>query len=361
MPKSVLFVFPYPQDESPSQRFRFEQYLSLLPANGIRYRLEPFFTSHDWRAVYTPGHTGKKIALFLNGSFRRLRMLFILPAYDYVFIHREAFPAGPPILEWLITKVFRKKVIFDFDDAIWTTDKRSESMLERIIKWRSKTGSICSWSHRISAGNAYLCDYARQFNDRVTLNPTTIDTTHDYNPPPRQQQTAASSITIGWTGSYSTLKYFRPMIPILQKIMRDHPNVNILVVADKADGSFPEGFHFEPWRKETEIINLLKMEVGLMPLPDDPWAQGKCGLKSLQYMALGIPSVISPVGVNREIIQDNVNGFLCDTDEHWLQALRKLVEDAGLRQRIGQAGKQTVIDRYSVSANASVFLSLFQV
>lgn len=362
MHKKVLFLFPYPCGESPSQRFRFEQYLGLLNKHNITHTTSPFFKGQQWRLIYLPGHYLAKFFLLFAGVLRRIGNLFTIPAYDFVFIHREALPFGPPVIEWIIAKIFRKKIIYDFDDAIWTTDKTNESFLTRIVKWRSKIGTICGWSYRISCGNEYLCNYARQFTHagNIVLNPTTIETEIDYNPQYHKAQKDFRRVMIGWTGSRSTLKYMREQMPVLQKLVDKYPHVDVLVIADQDDGLNIERFYFRKWSEHAEIPDLLLIDIGIMPLPDDRWAQGKCGLKALQYMSLEIPSVVSPVGVNKTIIQQGINGFLCTTSEEWFSVLCKLVDDEQLRQKIGKAGRDTVVRRYSVAANADVVLSLFQ-
>jgi glycosyltransferase involved in cell wall biosynthesis len=362
MRKKVLFLFPYPCGESPSQRFRFEQYLDLLREHNIEFVLSPFFQGSQWRMIYSSKHYFEKFRLLAGGILRRLGMLFTLLQYDFVFIHREALPFGPPVIEWLIAKVFRKKIIYDFDDAIWTTDKTNESLLSRVIKWRRKVGTIARWSYRVSSGNEYLCNYARSFtaSEKVILNPTTIETDEDYNRELHRIEKNPQRVIIGWTGSRSTLKYMREQMPVLRRIVGRYPHVDVLVIADQDDGLNPERFYFRKWSEATEISDLLLMDIGIMPLPDDLWAQGKCGLKALQYMALEIPSVISPVGVNQVIIQHGINGFLCNSPEEWFQTLSILIENEALRRKTGSAGRDTVVDSYSVNANAAVFLSLFQ-
>lgn len=357
----ILFLVPYPLQETPSQRFRFEEYFFLLDPRNISYRVQSFLTGNDWRAIYSPGNYRKKFTSLFGGFMRRFFILFSVPAFDYIFIHREATPAGPPVIEWLIAKVFRKKIIYDFDDAIWATDKTRESWSERFIKWRSKIGSVISWSHRVSAGNEYLCDYARKFTspEKVVLNPTTIETDLDYNRELYPIKKDPERIVIGWTGSRSTLKYMRQLMPVLQEMVARFPQVDIVFIADQDDGQQAERFYFRKWSAQTEINDLLSMDIGIMPLPEDPWANGKCGLKALQYMALEIPSVISPVGVNQIIVKDGVNGFLCRSADEWLMVLTRLVENSVLRKQVGRAGRDTVVNTYSVKANAEIFLSLF--
>lgn len=298
--------------------------------------------------------------MLLNGYLNRTVMLFFVFRFDFIFIHREASPIGPPVFEWIIAKVFRKKIIYDFDDAIWLTDKTEESFIERTIRWRGKVASICKWSYKVSCGNEYLRQYAMRFNVNSVLNPTTIDTENLHNSDHYTLQKDESRIVIGWTGSHSTLKYLYMLQDVLRQIQKKFIQVDLLVIADEKPVMNLDRINYKPWSKENEIKDLMLADIGIMPLPDDEWSKGKCGFKALQYMALEIPSVVSPVGVNTEIIQHDVNGYLCSADEEWLTTLEKLIVDASLRKQIGKAGRQTVIDRYSVSSNSSNFLSLFE-
>ncbi|HEX5171543.1 MAG TPA: glycosyltransferase family 4 protein [Cyclobacteriaceae bacterium] len=291
---------------------------------------------------------------------RRPLDLFSTLKADFVFIHREALPLGPPLMEWFIAKVLKKKIIYDFDDAIWLTDKMEESFLDRTIRWRGKVASVCKWSYRISCGNEYLRQYGIQFNSRSLLNPTTIDSENQHNRELYAVQKDKNRIVIGWTGSHSTLKYLYLLESILQQIQNTFPQVDVLVIADKIPSMNLPRLMYKPWSKESEIRDLMQLHIGVMPLPDDEWSKGKCGFKALQYMALEIPAVASPVGVNKEIIRHEVDGYLCSSDEEWVSVLGKLIKSSSLRAEIGKAGRQTVIERYSVSSNSDNFLSLFE-
>lgn len=295
----------------------------------------------------------------LTGYGKRWMILFKVQRYDYIFIHREASPIGPPIFEWIIGKLLKKKIIYDFDDAIWMTDNINEPPIQRILKWRVKVASICAWSYRVSCGNAYLCDYARQFCQRVVFNPTTIDTENWHNRSLYEVRKPHKEVIIGWTGSHSTVKYLKIIEPVLQQIESEHSQVRFVFIADKKPDLNLKTSVFIPWKHDTEIEDLLTFDIGLMPLPDDEWSKGKCGFKVLQYMSLGIPSVASPVGVNPDIIIQGVDGYLANSLDEWLTALRLLIADADLRERVGAQGKDKVRNHYSVSSNSSNFLSLF--
>ncbi|MCW5911999.1 MAG: glycosyltransferase [Cyclobacteriaceae bacterium] len=355
----ILFIVPYPIAKSPSQRFRFEQYFQTLTQNGGQYHVQSFLDNEGWAILYQPGKGLQKFRVLVKGLFKRLIIPFHLHAYQFVFIHREAAPFGPPVLEWIIAKIFRKKIIYDFDDAIWLTDRKNESVWLRLIKWRSKVASICKWSYKVSAGNPYLCDFARQYSQNVVLNPTTIDTEFLHNPSLFQVTRNPGKVVIGWTGSHSTLKYLAEIEPVLAALEKKYPQMEMLVIADKPPRLSLHNLRFLPWSFEAEIKGLLEADIGIMPLPDDEWAKGKCGFKALQYMALEIPAVASPVGVNTSIIHQVQNGFLCTSTEEWTTRLELLINNKELRTQMGKAGRKTVIDHFSVVSNRANFLSLF--
>jgi glycosyltransferase involved in cell wall biosynthesis len=374
----ILFLVPYPIDEAPSQRFRFEQYIQILSQQGYATTFQSFLSKENWKLFYGSGNTFKKAVIILIGFLRRFQVLFSIPSFDFVFIHREISPLGPPIFEWLIAKVLGKKIIYDFDDAIWLTDKTNESGLEKAIRWRSKVASICQWSYKVSCGNDYLAAYARQFNANVVVNPTTIDTELGHNPHnktslpdlfrhplieqeiaergPRREQ--ADNVIIGWTGSHSTLKYLESIESVLQTIEQQYSHVSFLVIADRQPELELERVQFIPWNKETEAADLQRMDIGIMPLPDDEWTKGKCGFKALQYMAMEVPCVVAPIGVNTKIVEQGVNGFLSRTPEEWKLYLERLIDDAALRKTMGEAGRKKVEDQYSVKSNTENFLRL---
>ncbi|MDO7853069.1 glycosyltransferase family 4 protein [Hymenobacter convexus] len=354
----ILFIVPYPAGRAPSQRFRFEQYFDILTAAGHRYEVAPFISVATWNILYKPGQSLRKAQGILMGFLRRFALLFSVPAFDFVFIHREAAPVGPPVFEWIISKLLRKKIIYDFDDAIWLANTSEANKIAAGVKWHHKVADICAWAYKNSCGNAYLAAYARQFNPVAVVNPTTIDTVHLHNQV--RDQAAPGRLIIGWTGTHSTLKYLDQVVPVLAKLEAEGLDFEFRVISNQPP-QFPlRSLVFLPWRKETEIADLLGFHVGLMPLEDDPWAKGKCAFKALQYMALGVPALVSPVGMNTEVVQHGYNGFVCATPAEWEASLRQLLADAGLRQRLGQAARATIEARYSVLSNTANFLALFQ-
>jgi glycosyltransferase involved in cell wall biosynthesis len=354
----ILFLFPYPLGESPSQRFRFEQYFSVLEKAGIQYSTQSFWNIETWKILYKPGKGLKKAIGFLRGVARRFKVLLTLATMDYVFIHRECTPVGPPLFEWLISIVFRKRIIYDFDDAIWLPNTSKENKIVSLLKWNIKINAICRWSYKISCGNLFLCDYAYKYNRKIVLNPTTIDTENLHNPKFFNRATSAG-VVIGWTGSHSTLQYLTNLEGPLQELEEKHDDLSFMVIANRPPELKLKKLIFKEWSKETEIKHLAEFDIGIMPLPDDQWANGKCGFKALQYMAMEIPAVASPVGVNSTIIEHGVDGLLASTAREWKNSLEELILKPDLRLRLGKQGREKVIRNYSVRSNSDNFLSLF--
>ncbi|UII21833.1 glycosyltransferase [Fulvivirga ligni] len=356
--KSILFITPYPQGQAPSQRFRFEQYLPILKKNNHQFKISPFLTKKAWDTLYKDGKIISKLYYFFQGFVTRLIDIVRTPYYDFIFIHREATPVGPPFFEWIISKILRKKIIYDFDDAIWLEDPDEKGSIKSMVKWKSKVSSICRWSYKVSTGNEYLAKYAANFCTNVIINPTTIDTEHLHNPDITVNPKNDENLVIGWTGTHSTLQYLNPLVPIIAEL-EEIFDFNFIIISNKAPSFKLKSLKFIPWNKNTEIKDLQRFDIGVMPLTNDLWSQGKCGFKALQYMALGIPAIASPVGVNSLIIDDNENGFLCHTREEWKKNIETLIINKDKRKLFGRSARKKVENFYSVSSNSDNFLSLF--
>lgn len=370
--KKILIVCPYPEGKAPSQRFRFEQYLPYMRANGLEVVVKSFWNAKQWPAIYGGSSIGYRVLSTVMAFVKRFFLLFTLPQYDTIFIHREATPIGPPWWEWCAAKVFRKRLIYDFDDAVWLPNSsEANAKLVGRFKNHGKTRKILSWSETVFAGNSFLAEYASRFCKNVKIVPTTIDCENHHNRTKQLEKRKADSrletrdsrLMIGWTGTHSTLKQLVPLFPLLQKVYNQHP-FRFLLIADIAPAAMPDFVEFRKWNKETEIADLLEMDIGIMPLYDTDWERGKCGFKALQYMALEIPAVVSAVGVNTEIVEEGVNGFICepisdtDTDHYpkWGRGLVELLKSEELRVQLGENGKQRVEAKYSAEAFKEVYL-----
>lgn len=356
MPR-ILFVAAHRPQRSPSQRFRFEQYLAFLSAEGFTYDYSWLIDEGDDVIFYQPGNMLNKTRIFIKSWIRRLTDVLNASDYDIVFIHREAFMTGSTMFEKLV-KRSTAKLIFDFDDAIWHYDVSDANKRLGWLKRPSKTKEIIRLADTVIAGNRYLADYAAQFNNQVKVIPTTIDTQYhkarllrDWNP---------STVCIGWTGSLTTVKHFRTIEPVLKKIKEKYASkVRFKLIGDATYVNEEIGLQGMAWDLSTEVADLDDIDIGIMPLPDDEWAKGKCGFKGLQYMGMELPAVMSPVGVNVEIIRHGENGFLAASEAEWEAILSELIEKPELRRTIGIQARKDIQQYYSVESQWPVYKRLF--
>ena len=354
---NILFLFPYPIGQAPSQRFRFEQYFDHLKEHNFNHSSHSFLSQKGWNILYQNGQTLKKIFSVVSGFLRRFFLLFQIYKFDFVFIHREATPIGPPIIEWIIVKIFRKRIIYDFDDAIWIPHISKENSIASKLRWHSKVETICSWSYKVSCGNQFLFDFAKKHNDNVVLMPTTIDMINVHNK--RKDYTIErNKLIIGWTGTHSTMGYMDELIPVLEELERDF-DFEFRVISDKKPMYNLKSLRFVKWKKSTEIKDLMEFDVGVMPMKDDLWAEGKCGFKALQYMALGIVPIVSPKGVNSSIVEDYKTGFICNNFDEWGLVISNIINSDYDLSNIGEVAFKYVKEHYSVASNKNLFLSLF--
>jgi glycosyltransferase involved in cell wall biosynthesis len=351
----VLAVVPSTYDTSPGQRFRIEQWEPILREGGVDIAYAPFETAELRAVLYQGGQVLKKVSAVTKNMRRRRDEFADLSGYDLIYIFREAALLGPP---WFERKIARSgvPVVFDFDDAVFVSYKSPSNGYLSYLKFPGKTAEICKLAAHVMAGNDYLADYARQYNEKVSIIPTTIDT-DKYRLVERRD--GPEILTIGWSGSFSTIQHLDTIRDVLQELAKTE-KFHLRVIGTPSYDLPGVDVEAIQWRSETEIEDLAKIDIGLMPLPDENWTRGKCALKALQYMALGIPATCSPVGVNSTIIKDGENGFLADGKAAWVDKIKLLLHSAETRRRVGAAGRRTVEDGYSAKAIAPRVLEIFR-
>jgi glycosyltransferase involved in cell wall biosynthesis len=340
----VLVLLPYPTNQVPGQRFRIEQWAPHLHQEGLEVTLSPFLAPSAMGVLYGRGRSLSKVRETIRAYLGRLRVLRRLGSYDVAFVHREAVILGSARLERFVAK--RLPVVYDFDDAIYLGQANTMNPWAAWLRDSGKTEALCRLARHVTVGNDILAAYARPRASAVTVLPTTIDTEAYVvrGRPPHSRP------VLGWSGSVTTLPYLAAMRDTLLRL-RQRLDFELRVIGGELEVPGLD-VRCRPWRAETEVEDLQALDVGIMPLPDDPWTRGKCGLKALQYMALGIPAVVSPVGVNAEIVRDGENGFLASTPEEWVARAAMLLTNAELRRRLGSAARRTVEDRYSARVHA---------
>lgn len=307
--------------EVAASRYRVLQYLPYLESKGIE----------------------STVSLYPRGIGQLLRFFRDLPGYDVLFLQRKRFQQ--PLLGLLRRKA--RRIVFDFDDAIMYHNSKAASPHSRTR--RRRFAEMVKASDYVIAGNSFLQKQAEPFTNRVAVIPSPIDCTRyvvkDY-------AVRKEPVSIGWIGDHGSIHYLERIRPVFEDLGRKYPKVQLEIICD----IFFDCDHIrvvkKMWSQESEIEALRNLDIGVMPLLDDPWSWGKCGLKILQYYGVGVPAVCTPVGVNRDVVQDSVNGFWAMTHEEWVRKLSMLIEDEELRRTMGIRGNELVTKSFSLQACA---------
>lgn len=304
-----------------ASRYRVLQYIPYLQERGVE----------------------AEVSTYPRGIWGYLNLLKKLWIYDVLFLQRKRL--NPPFLQLVRHKA--KGIVYDFDDAVMYHNSTASSPYSRTRQRRF--ARIIRAADHVIAGNTFLKDQAARYTERVTVIPTAIDRKRyrlkDYSE--RKEK-----VTIGWIGDHGSIHYLERMRSVFEELGKRYPHLELKIICD----TFFDCAHIpvikKRWSQEEEVEDLMGLDIGVMPLLDDPWSWGKCGLKILQYYGVGVPVVCTPVGVNRDVVQDGVNGFWAMTHEEWVERLSCLIEDPALRQRMGLLGRERVWEEYSVQACA---------
>ena len=327
-----------------SSRMRFLQYLPWLQHAGIDVTVQPLLSDELLAVRYQRGGYGKW--LLFRAYADRFLALCKCCHFDVVWIEKEALPWFPAWLErWLLR---RAHYVLDFDDAIFHNYDLHRSTWVRRVYGR-RIDRLMGGARLVIAGNRYLADRATAAGARwVEVVPTVVDLTR-YSA--KQTYSFATRPCIVWIGSPSTVQYLLELTEPLGALAKRQP-FKLRVIGGGAI-TFP-GVDVEvvTWSENSEATAIAECDVGIMPLRDTPWEQGKCAYKLIQYMACGLPTVASPIGANRDVVFDGETGFFADTAYAWAEKMELLLCDAALRQRLGQAGRARVEANYCLQQTA---------
>lgn len=344
--KKILLLCPYPVGVAPGQRLKYEQYFPYFASRGYDFTVSPFFSRRAWQVLYRKGHLPEKAFWVLLGYARRIFDLARLSAYDgaYVFLH--ATPFGGSGFEACVRKLARS-MVYDIDDLVFLPQKSAQNAWISRFRRPGKIHYLMERADHVITCTPYLDSYVRQRNSRTTDISSTIRT--DVYVPTNSYRNHRP-LTIGWSGSHSTAKYLQLVAPALQALAQTH-SFRLKVIG--ACGIEIPGVRVEcqAWNESTEVADLAEIDVGIYPLPDEQWVLGKSGLKALQYMALGIPTVATAIGANFRVIEHARSGFLVREQAEWVASLARLLDDPELRRSIGTAARERVVEYYSVEAN----------
>lgn len=340
----IIFFLPH-SEQAAGARYRVYQFLPALKAAGATCDVRQFVTPELYRHLYRRGHVLEKSYWIARQSLQRAQDLQDARNADLIFIYRECYPFGPPLLESRLSGL-GKPIVYDFDDAIFLPEP---TLLRNVLRNPAKTARIAQLASTVIVSNEHLRGFASAYNQNVEVIPTCVDT-DVFAPaaarPPRPR------LRLGWIGSHSTAKYLELLRPVLSELASEF-DFELLVVGAGRDFQLPGvSVVNEPWSLAGEVALFQSLDIGLYPLSDTIWELGKAGFKAIQYMAVGAACVVSSVGVARDIVSDGENGFLASSPSEWSAKLRRLLTDAALRKRLSDAGRRTIVERYSLAVNA---------
>jgi L-malate glycosyltransferase len=356
--KKVLILCPSPEGTAPTQRMKYEQYLDLLRQQGYEFTISSFQTDRFWNIIYKPGRIAEKILWTIVGYLRRTWDLIRAPFYEGVFVNLWVTPVGLPVYERLLF-LFNGRVIYDIDDMIFITRHRHMKMnFFQRLKGKRKPLVMMKHSRYVIGCTPKLEEIALETNKyKKAIDISSTFDTKRFVPVPAYDQ--HETVTIGWTGTHSTIPFLETLQPVLAEVSRLR-KIRLLIIANKEYSMKDVPTEFIPWRKETEVEDLHQFDIGLYPIPANEWSLGKSSLKALTYMALAIPFVATAYGTNFRIMTDGVEGFLAENKEAWVRRLIQLIDDPALRKQMGQAGRRNLEKQFSVEANFPKYLQVFK-
>jgi len=349
----VLGLASYPI-EAAATRYRLSQFVGPLADRGITLTIRPFLDSRLFKMLYHRGALPRKVIALLVSVLRRMKVLASLGPANVILVQREAMIFGPPVVEWMAVRLFKRPMVLDLDDATYVSyTSPTYGRLGKTLKWFSKTDDLIRWASVVTCGNRAIAEYAESKGARTRIIPTVVDT-EVFRPVTKE---AGEVPVLGWIGTHSTFPYLEKIFPVLQELARAQQFKLKIVGSGKAAVEIP-GVEVEnlEWKLEREVADFQSFDIGLYPIDPtlyaEKWAAGKSGFKAIQYMAVGVPYVATPVGAIQEIGETGVTHLHAVAPEEWREALSRLLADAGLRSSMGAAGRDHVVQHFSLPAQA---------
>ena len=352
MPR-ILVLCPYPQGVAAGQRLKYEQYLDDWRAMGFEVTVAPFMDRRLWNILYQPKHLAAKAMGVLRGHLRRMRDIWRVPFHDIVYIHMNVTPLGSTVFERLV-RLLARRIVFDLEDNVIGAHgdaTRNPNPILRYIKGAGKARYLVRVADYVVASSPMLADRCRPGNRRhnsVYIS-SSVDTDRFLPAAPHDN---SRKVTIGWTGTFSTSPYLDLLGPVFQRLA-ERVEFRLKVIGN-FDWSL-DGVDLDVvrWSAEREVADLQAIDIGVYPLKIDDWVIGKSGLKAIQYMAFGLPTVATNAGTTPEIIRNGENGYLVRSEDEWVDALERLVREPALRRTLGETARRDAVEKYSVKAIAA--------
>ena len=357
----VLGLSAYPV-EAAATRFRLAQFVGPLAEAGIELEVSPFLTGPQFSNLYAPGRTASQLTGLLSSFLKRVGLIRHIRRYDLLFVQREAMLVGPAIFESLYRIFGRAPMILDLDDATYVRYiSPSYGRLGSYLKFFGKTDKLIKASSVVICGNKYIAEYVRSLGTKTVVIPTVVDT-NDFTPIPK----ANPIPVIGWIGTHSTFPFLEWLFPVLEELAVKHRFVLKIVGAGRTDISLKgvEVINL-PWELGREVEDFRSLDIGLYPMTlsdsaNEQWLLGKSGFKAIQYMAVGIPFVMSPIGIAGDMGVTGETHFNASSERDWYTQLEKLLSDSELRSRMGEAGRQHSLKNFTVERQAQLLANTFR-
>lgn len=347
----VLGLCSYPV-EAAATRYRLTQFVAPLAEKGINLTILPLLGKDEFAALYQKGQTARKALRLLNSARRRLFDSVKARKYDALFVQREAMIIGPPVFEWLYKTIGKCPLILDLDDATYLSYvSPTYGRLGSALKFFGKTDTLIDWSEMVICGNRHIAEYVESRGKKAVVVPTVVDTDKFYP----IEKDALKTPVIGWIGTHSTFPLLEEIFPVLRQLARKYDFTLKIVGSGKSEIEL-DGVRIEnlTWNLEREIADFQSLDIGLYPLEatkfvTNKWLAGKSGFKAIQYMAVGIPFVVTPVGVCAEIGIESETHFSAANAEQWHESLVNLLESGKLRKEMGDNGRKYALEHFRVA------------
>ena len=353
----VLALIPNQYGHAPGQRSSIELWETVLAPAGINIHYAPFETARLHEVLYRPGHYATKAREMVRAYVDRLKLLGDLKRFDAVFVYREAALLGPAFLEKMVARR-GLPIIYQLDDPLYVPYTSPSNGYLSYLKFFSKISEICRLAKVVMVNSSQIREYVSEYNQNIWQVPSVVDTSqYVYRPDLLEKQT--DDVCIGWSGSPTTIGNIRVIAEPLRKL-GERVNHRVHLIGG-TDFDLPGiSYTAQKWSAETEVDDLRKMQVGMVPLPVNEWNKRKFYMKTAQYMALGIPTVATPLGSNPEVVQHGETGFLADSETEWIEFLSLLIKDHDLRLRMSRAAAAAAGKKYSLEGNKAKIIEAFR-
>jgi glycosyltransferase involved in cell wall biosynthesis len=361
IPKKILSLTKYGY-AGPSSRYRFYNYQECFESKGYEVKISPFFNDNYFKEKSSIAKIQYVLLAYLYRIGLLLSLVLMPKRFDIILVEYELIPYFPSLFEYCLHKRGYKYIV-DYDDPLFHRyDMHSNNFIRFVLK--NKISKVMFYADTVIVCNSYLYNYAIQHNVNIIMMPTVVKSIDTYiSTTSMYSKDSSNHIIIGWIGSKSTSKFILDILPAITKVTHDKV-VEFRLIG--FDGSLLNREQIEscnikivPWSEENEILEIAKIDIGIMPLKYNPWTRGKCGFKLVQYMSCAKAVIASPVGVNKDIVSSE-NGILANSIEDWINGFEKLVNDKTMRDRLGNKGLDKVKKRYNYSNNCKKYIHLIE-